>query len=349
MKRSRYKLVGLIGICMLLVGCQKASGITRYSVQSFEFFDTVTEMIGFADSQEIFSNQVKPLEEELREYHQLYDIYNDYNDLNNLKTINDNAGVKPVKVDKRIIDLLLFGKEMYEKTDGKVNIAYGSVLSIWHTYRTEGLEDPKHAKIPPMVELEEASKHVDIEKVIIDKEDSTVYLEDEKMSLDVGAVGKGYAVEQITTFAKNQGIHRLLISVGGNISAIGTREDSSKWKLGIQNPDLTSDTAYLLKVEMENQSLVTSGNYQRYYEVGGKIYHHIIDPDTLMPATYFASVSIINKQSGVADSLSTALYNMPKEDGLALIEGLSNTEAVWVYEDGHCEYSSGFKDYIAEK
>ena len=349
MKHSKYKLMGIIIIIsLMLFGCQKSSSLTRYSMQYLDLFDTVTEIIGYGSSQEEFTEETQKLQKELKSYHELYDIYNDYDNMNNIKTINDNAGVAPVKVDKKIIELLLFGKEMYEKTNGKINIAYGSVLSIWHTYRTEGLEDKEHAKLPPIDKLKEASKHVDIAKVIIDKEASTVYLKDKDMRLDVGSIGKGYAVEMVTDYAINQGMNNLLISVGGNISAIGTRADKSKWKLGIQNPDTESENAYVQKVTMENQSLVTSGNYQRYYEVDGKKYHHIINPDTLMPATYFTSVSILNMHSSVADALSTAIFNMPFEEGLSLIESLSDTEAMWIYEDGTYAFSSGFKDYIAE-
>ncbi len=348
MKRCKYKLFGGIFLCILLVGCQKSSGLTRFSTQYLDLFDTLTVIDGYANNQDEFSKQTKKLYEELKTYHQLYDIYNNYENMNNIKTINDNAGVTPVKVDKKIIDLLLMGKEMYEETDGKVNIAFGSVLSIWHVYRAEGLDDPENAKLPPMDELKAANKHVDITKVMIDEEASTVYLEDKDMSLDVGSIGKGYATEKLTDYATSEGMNNLLISVGGNISAIGTKEDGSKWMLGIQNPDTDSENAYVLKLNAQDQSLVTSGNYQRYYVVDGKIYHHIIDPNTLMPSTYFASVSILNKHSGIADALSTAVYNMPFEEGLALIERIPDTEAMWIYEDGTFAFSSGFEEAIAQ-
>lgn len=344
----RYKWILLLLIVVVLGGCSKSSGMTRYEAQFLNLFDTMTEMVGYSESEEDFKTQIQLLYDELDVYHKLYDIYNDYDGISNIKTINENAGIEPVVVDKKIIDLLLLGKEMYQTTNGKVNIAMGSVLSIWHDYRTEGLDDPEHAKLPEIEELEEAAKHTDIDNVIIDEEKSTVYLEDKEMSLDVGSLGKGYAVQQLTEYAKAQGMKNLLISVGGNISAIDTRIDGTPWKLGIQNPDTESEEAYVMKVNMENQSLVTSGNYQRYYVVDGKRYHHIINPDTLMPADYFAAVSILNQDSGVADALSTAVYNMPYEEGLSLIESIPDTEAVWIYEDGAIAYSSGFEDSVAD-
>ena len=129
-------------------------------------------------TQEIYDN--------LEEYHQLYDIYNDYKEINNLKTINDNAGIKPVQVDQRIIDLLTFSKDVYNKTNGKVNIAFGAVLQLWHDYRTEGVDNPEEAQLPPMDELIAASEHTNIEDLIINQEAGTVYIKDPDMRLDVG-------------------------------------------------------------------------------------------------------------------------------------------------------------------
>ena len=125
-------------------------------------------------------------------------IRDSYEGINNIKTINDNAGIKPVKVDKRIIDLIKFSKDMYEKTNGKTNIAFGAVLSIWHEYRTIGIEDPANAALPSEEELRIASEHTNIEDIVIDEEHSTVFLSDPLMRLDVGAVAKGYATEQVS-------------------------------------------------------------------------------------------------------------------------------------------------------
>lgn len=352
LKQITKRLIGII--CVLSVfavfisGCERKSQLTKYEAQFLDLFDTVTTIVGYEESEEDFKQKVEQLQKELETYHELYDIYDTYKGINNIKTINDNAGIKPVKVDKRIIELLERAIELYDSTDGKVNIAYGSVLAIWHDYRTNGINSPEHAKLPTMNELNQASKHTDIKKVKIDKEKATVYLEDKKMSLDVGAIGKGYAVERVGNYAKQIGMKKALISVGGNICAIGTRDDETSWRVGLQNPDMDSQQAYVLKVKLEDKSFVTSGNYQRYYVVNGKKYHHIINPDTKMPANYCASVSVLSSYSGTADALSTALYNMPVEKGKVMIEKMEDTEAVWIKNDGTIEYSAGFQDYITE-
>lgn len=321
----------------------------RYEAEFLLLFDTVTQIVGYANTKEEFSEYTQLVYDNLKEYHELYDIYNDYDGKNNIKTINDNAGIKPVKVDKKIIDLLLFSKDAYELTDGKVNVAFGAVLEVWHQYREEGTENPDKAALPPMDILEEKAMHTDINKVIINEADSTVYLEDKEMSLDVGAIAKGYATEMVSNIAVEHGYTNGMISVGGNVRTVGGKGESNQdWKVGIQNPDLEDTKTELYILNFKDDSLVTSGVYQRYYTVDGKQYHHIIDPVTLMPSDYFTAVTILCKNSGMADALSTAVFNMPYEEGKEFVESLPDTEALWVFKDGGEKSSSGFQDYIAK-
>jgi len=235
------------------------------------------------------------------------------------------------------------GFDMYELTDGKTNVAMGSVLKIWHRYRTEGIADPERAALPKMEELQAAAEHCSIDDLVIDREKKTVYLKDGEMSLDVGAVAKGYATQMVAEYIEEQGFSGFALSVGGNVKCIGERADGKKWEIGVQNPDLSAESAYFTKVYLTDQSLVTSGVYQRFYTVNGKEYHHIIDPDTLMPKREFASVSVITDHSGLADALSTALFNMTLEEGERLVESLEGTVAVWVYENGEVRRAKGFE------
>jgi len=255
-----------------------------------------------------------------------------------------------VKVDRRIIELLKFARDAYYDTDGKLNIAYGSVLSIWHDFREVGTDDPMAAELPPDELLAEAAEHTDISYMIIDEEKSTVYLEDAAMKLDVGAVAKGYAVEKVTQQLIENGFISGLISVGGNVRAIGLKPGKNElWNVGVQNPDKTSEKANLHILYLEDTSLVTSGNYIRYYTVNGKQYHHIIDPETNYPANYFKAVTVVCRDSGYADILSTALYVMTYEDGLSLLETIPRTQAMWVMPDGSELYSLGFLELLNNK
>ncbi len=345
MNRRIAAILLLITILVTMTSC--SGGNKRYQASFLELFDTVTTIIGYAKDEATFSKEAQMIYDDLKVYHQLYDIYNDYEGINNIKTINDNAGIQPVKVDQKIIDLLKFSEDAYAMSEGKKNIALGAVLQVWHDYREEGTNDPDNAKVPPMELLKEKAAHTDIKDIIIDEEASTVYLADPEMSIDVGAVAKGYATERVAQYMIGEGYTSLLLSVGGNVRAIGSRDEADKaWNVGIQNPDLKSDEKYLMITKLENLSLVTSGDYERYYTVDGVRYHHIIDPDTLMPANYYTAVSIITEDSGLADALSATLFNMSLEKGKALIESMEDTEAMWVNKDGSLVYSSGFEKYI---
>jgi thiamine biosynthesis lipoprotein len=321
----------------------------RYSTIYFDVFDTVTSVIAYCDSQEEFDAQMDALHADLIAYNQLYDIYNTYDGINNLKTINDNAGIAPVAVDDRILDMLELAQQIYELTSGKMDVALGSVLSVWHNYReaAEATASDDDNRLPTDEELAAAAEHCDFSCLVIDRDAGTVYLTDPDMSLDVGSIGKGYAVEMVAQAAEARGLISASISVGGNLRSIGVKPGNVQWVSGVTDPwnasDIyTSDSSYLVALDTSDMALVTSGNYQRYYMVDGVRYHHLIDPDTLYPANYFDAVTILCADSGLADALSTGLFCMSLEEGQALIESLDGVEAMWCYGDREVVYSSGF-------
>lgn len=354
---SIFLVIVLVILQVFSFASCKASKKEKYSAHYFDYFDTVTIIMGYTETKEEFDAVCEDVKSLLNEYHRLFTIYNRYENLNNLVTINDvtNGKHQIVEVDKKIIDMLVFAKDMYKKTNGKVNIAMGSVLSIWHVYRNEGLDDPSVAQLPPIEKLKEANKHTDINDLIIDEEKNTVYLADPLMKLDVGAIAKGYAVEKIGDYLEEKGIDGFLLNVGGNIRTVGfAGAEDECWKAGIENPDTENEEKpYIEYVKLAGESIVTSGSYQRFYVVNGENYHHIIDPETLMPGLNFRSVSVITNDSGLGDAFSTAFFLMSYEEGKELVEKTENIEAMWVMPDGEQRYSSGFNvytfDYEAEK
>ena len=347
MKRS---VLALILIIMMLFTNSCERELKKHQGSFLFLFNTITEIVAYTKSEDEFSELANFIREELEIYHQLYDKYSLYDDLNNIKTINDNAGKEPIKVDKKIIDLLKYSIDAYELSNGTVNIGMGSVLEIWHDYRTQGTDDPLNATLPPMELLEKANKHTNLDMLIIDEANLTVFLADSEMRLDVGAIAKGYATEQVVQQAIAKGYTDFLLSVGGNVRAVGGKgKEKAPWSVGIKNPDKESEKNSLYALALNNLSLVASGDYERYYTVNGKEYHHIIDPNTLMPSEYFVAVSIICEDSGMADILSTAIYNMPFEEGLELIEGLENTEALWILHDDSMKQSRGFEELVIKK
>lgn len=340
--------------CLFLVACDNQNTNKtekqKFSVYYFDYFDTETTIVGYEETKENFDANCTEIKALLEEYHKLYDIYTVYNGVNNLATVNKvvDGEHEIVSVDKKIIDMLLFAKEMYSKTDGKVNVAMGSVLLIWHRYRTKGEKNPLKAELPPMEKLQEAANHTDINNVIIDTENSTVYLADPEMTLDVGAIAKGYAVEKIAQTLEEKGVTGYILNVGGNVRTIGTRGDNTPWLIGVENPGIENGEAHIAYLNLSGEALVTSGSYQRYYTVDGVDYHHIIDPQTLMPGTNFKSVSILCKDSGLGDALSTAVFTMSYEEGYALIESIDGVEAMWVLPNGEKKFSKGFQNYTYE-
>ena len=329
-------------LAILLSGCstfQPNQESKQYNATFLDLFDTVTTIVGKAGSEAEFQEKAQAVHDELLRLHQLFDIYHEYDGINNLKTVNDAAGIKAIKVDPAIMLLLADCKEYYTATAGKVNVAMGSVLQLWHKARNDSINDPPNAYLPDSDALAEAAKHTDFDQVIIDKNASTVFISDPKLQLDVGAIAKGWAT-QLVADCSPQG---LLISVGGNVCATGPKDDNgTPWVVGIQNPD---GGDYLHTVHVFDECVVTSGDYQRYFVVDGKPYHHIIDPLTQQPGAYWRSVTIVCQDSGLADALSTALFLMPRSVGQMLLDQYG-AEAMWVNAKGEIYYSPGFETII---
>ncbi len=339
MKRSLL----ILTVILVAAGyCSCGGEETKNTRVFYEYFDTVTEITAFGETKEDFDRVTDEIENILKEYHRLADIYNEYSGTNNLCTVNKNAGKEPVKVNEKLLDLVEYGIQAYSVTNGQTNIAFGAVTKLWHQAREKGTE------LPNSVLLGEAAKHCNIEDIVIDREKGTLFLKDEKMSLDLGAVAKGYACEMAAKFLEDVGKTGYALNLGGNLRVTGKKTDGEFWTAGIQTPDLLSDKAYINVVYLKQPALVTSGSYMRYFTVEGKTYHHIIDPNTLYPMDDFTSVSVLCGNSALGDVLSTALFNMSLEEGKELINSMENTYALWVDKDGKVHYSEGFKEYIKE-
>ncbi len=337
-------VVLLFALFFLLSGCKSEPKL--YKEGYLNLFDTYSEIVVYTQTKQEFKSLSNDIKNELEKYDKLFDIYESFDGLNNIKTINDNAGIKAVKVDKDIIELIKYSKEMYKKTDGNVNIAFGPVLKIWHDYREEGIEDEKKARLPSVEILKEANKLTDIDNVIVDEKASTVFLKEKGMSLDVGSIAKGYVTEKVSDYLIDKGYKSFLLNIGGNVKSVGSKSDGSKWVVAIQNPNLEDSNKYLDKLYFETNSLVTSGDYQRFYRVNGKSYNHIISKDTLMPSEKYKSVSVISKNSMHADAMSTALFNMDFDEGLRLAEADKDIEVVWVFKDMSIKRTKGTSKYV---
>ena len=323
----------------LALVCPGHADMNKYSSVFMDTFDTVITLIGFADSQQTYDAWSNAVHQQYIYMHKLFDTYHSYESegIVSVYTLNQKAAKEPIQVDPILYGLLKFCKSHYDLCKGQTNVAMGSVLSIWHDYRDAGLDDPLRAQLPPMDKLEAAVPHTDIDNLILDDENMTVYFSDPEMKLDVGAVAKGYATEIVSQMLLASDMDSFIISAGGNVRLGNPPLDGRKgWGVGIQDPDgaIFGLSDIVETLFLANSSVVTSGDYQRFYTVDGKNYHHLIDPDTLMPGEHFRSVSIITEDSGYADMLSTAAYLMPYEESLAFVESLDGVEAIWIFPDG---------------
>lgn len=301
------KRVLCIVLCVLLLPLWGCSGTQKYESIRYDLFDTEIRLIAYCDSQSAMDKMAEIAFARLEEYHRLFDIYNHYDGVVNLYDVNHAAGAA-VSVSGTLMELLQFGRDAYDLTGGRVNIALGAVLSLWHDARDTGV-------LPEDAALQAAAQHCDIGKVQLDEAGGTVTLLDPALQLDVGAVAKGWAAGKAADALRAAGYTDFILSAGGNVVAAGTRQ-GSKWQVGVQDP--SNPDALCATVSVSDLCVVTSGGYQRYVEINGVRYHHIIDPDTLYPGDYVLSATVICTDSGLADALSTACFLLPPAEAQAL-------------------------------
>ena len=340
------KKLRLILALFVLTGCAKPADTTyqRYSARTTEVgFDTVITFLAYTKSEQEFQAIFETVKSEYAHYNKLFDRYNDYPGIANIKTINDNAGKNPIKVDPAITTMITLAKEYAEISEGYFDISLGPVLDIWHDYREKGIVlngEEKLGEIPSMAALNEANKYVGMKFVDINQAQNTIFLNDVHARIDVGAIAKGYATELIAQKLEKEGVTNAVISGGGNIRTINQKPDNQPWAIGIEKPSLVvkNDSLDIFKIP-ESMSIVTSGDYQRYYYGPENVkYSHLVNKDTLMPAQTYQSLTVITKDSGMADALSTALYMMPHEKGIAFINDFNTRfpdrkiDAVWIHE-----------------
>lgn len=317
-------LVLIFGITTFVSGSKgKEKDVQERSVTLTDAgFDTPVTFQATA-SEDDYMTYLNIVKDVFRENNQLFDQYSSYEDINNIRTLNEEAADHPVTVDSRIIEVLEMSEEA-EKINPKFDIAEGKLLALWHDERES--DDPE---VPDSAAIEKAKVHTGTEGITISGNE--ISFADDSISLDLGAIAKGYTAQMAKEKLQEAGLNNGFINAGGNVVLIGDKPDGSDWVIGIQEPD-SNDSLVRLSFS-EPVSMVTSGDYQRYFEVDGKRYSHIIDPDTGYPAEYVRSVTVIDDDSGWADAMSTVLFCMPLEEGLKTAEE-NGLEAVWIVDKG---------------
>jgi thiamine biosynthesis lipoprotein len=231
-------------------------------------------------------------------------------------------------------DLLTQALDICRLTDGALD------LSIYPVVRAWGFTTGDYG-VPSAEELEELLGHVDYEQISFEESTDTVTLA-QGMEIDLGSVAKGYTGDRVLQLLRENGVTSAMLNLGGNVQALGAKPDGSPWRVAIQDP--LSD-GYLAAVEIEDQAVITSGGYERYFVEDGETYWHIIDPATGAPShSGLISVSVIGDSGILCDGLSTSLFVMGLEDAAALWRSRDDFEAVFVSEDGQVTITEGLED-----
>lgn len=310
----------LTASALLLTGCSGAKSSTQTDqdlTYTDMLFDTVIKIQILDPADESILDGLKKLCEK---YDTMFSATNTDSELYKL----NHANGQPFTVSSETANLIQEGIHYSELSGGAFDLTIEPVSALW---------DFKADKptVPSSDAIAQAVSHVDYTKV--DIQDNTVTLEDPEAGIDLGSIAKGYIADQVKTYLKKQGIKHAIINLGGNVDVIGTKPDGSKYNIGIQKPFDESGEA-ITSVQLKDQTVVTSGIYERYFKKNGKLYHHILDPRTGYPCeNNFYSVSIITDSSTKADALSTTCFLLGYEKGMELIQSMDGVEAIFITDD----------------
>jgi len=281
------------------------------------------------DAREIFDK----LFGEIQKYNDKYDRHIPGSELSE---VNSNAG-KPVKVSDETIEIVRSSFIFSDMSEGLFDISIGPLVDLWDI-------NGSNPQLPSESEIENALVKIDYNKIIINSDDNTLLLSEPGMSLDLGSIAKGFITDRLVEYLSQTKIRSAMLNLGGNLYLHGSKPDGSLWQIGIRNPYGTKGD-HVGIVQVKDTSVVTSGIYERYFEIDNKRYHHILNPRTGYPEdNNLASVSIICPSSIMADGLSTTVFLLGIEKGMELVESLENTEAIFVTKDKKVYLSSGIKN-----
>lgn len=331
----------------LLSGCQgKASYDPPFADKTAQLLGTVITARAYGD------NAKDALDKAFERVSAIENKMSRYHDGSEVDLINQNAGKEAVNISPDTYFVIKTALDYAEKTDGAFNPLIGDIVDLWGI----GTED---ARVPSNDELNNYLPYLNYKQIVLTEEPYTAKLTTDKAKLDLGAIAKGYAADEMRDILIKEGISSALLNLGGNVIVLGSKPGADLWSIGVQDPlaDNRGDIAAVLK--SKDTSVVTSGSYERFFEVDGIRYHHIIDPATGAPAERgIISSTIITPNSTDADALSTSVYVLGKDKGLALLESLPGVEGIIITDDLFVHTTSGVthdiftmknKEFIYEK
>jgi len=325
---KRWLSLGMT-VFLLLLGASARAEQQKESAVGFHL-DTVITFMAYVDDRAV-------LEEALQECARYEALLSRTVEGSDVWRINHAEG-EPTQVDPVTAEIIRIAQEVSAISEGAFDVTIAPASVLWH-FTSPGVPSP-----PSEAELAEAAERIGWRYLTLDG--CTVTLP-AGMMIDLGGIAKGYIADAVTAFLQKRGVESAVLSFGGNVVTIGRKPDGTLWKIGIQDIDRPTGESMFI-VESGGGSIVTSGIYERGFEYDGVWYHHILEPATGWPVqNSLASVTILTDSSVRADALSTAVFALGEEKGLALVESLKDTEAILIRRDRTILYSSGGKAYLA--
>lgn len=317
-------------LLLLIFSLSACASINRNNTEKYTktgfYLDTVVSVTVYSETDAAYLDECLSL---CGEYEKIFSRTDPESELFRLNS-KGSAELSPA-----LSELLQTALRYCEISGGRFDITMGAVSDMYAFSSASPY-------LPPDEEISDKLEHTGYEKISMDGNRAT--LEDGEAIIDLGAIAKGYIADALADFLRSKGVESAIIDLGGNILCLGSKPDGSNFKIGIQYPYRDSNKV-IDTISLSDMSVVTSGVYQRWFEQDGKTYHHILDPKTGRSLDNgLISVSIISAKSTDCDALSTTAFAMGLEDGMALIDSLPETWAVFITEDMQLHYSAGFEE-----
>lgn len=319
----------LIFTIFLVTGCSTTMNSTS---KDYYYMDTYINIKVYSEDTKKVVKALNKIDTIFQEYHELTDRYHHYDGITNIYDFNRMDINQEVTIDSKLYDILTLSKEYHTISEENFNIALGHVIDVWKAYRDAGTGVPK-------IEELKNSGSANINALVL--KENNIILKTEPISIDLGAVAKGYTTEIVGDYLKEQGLTKYIINAGGNV-LVGEHYANDTYKIGLEKPDGSGDIYKVIKAN--NKAVVTSGGYERFYTYQGTRYHHIINPNTYFPPNDKESVSVICNSSALCDIYSTTLFVMDNDKILDYIKD-KNIDVIIYIDKDHIITSDGVQNY----
>jgi len=309
---------GIFFLALILAGCGQAQLVK----ETRALMDTFCEISCYGDNK---STIVSAIDAAFKEMERIEKVFSKFNENSEVSNINALAAFEKISVSEEVFKLIERSVYYSRISDGAFDITVAPLMEAWGFVR-------RHKSMPGKEAIENALKGVGYKNIELDPKGMSIKFLNKKTKIDFGGIAKGYAVDRARTILAAHGIKNGLINLGGNMFALGYAPGSKKWKIGVEDP--VNKGKLLRSFELKDKAIGTSGNYERFFEIEGKRYSHIINPVTGEPCQGIISVTVIADSAEEADALSTAIFVMGEEKGLNLAKSIKGIKVLMLKEDG---------------